>query len=668
MAFSFYSLRHLDEARKVEEHSLVVQDHLDDLRQAVNDFEVRHLRLAPEEVKGESRAKIDLILNNLNQSVEKDEIQTESLVEVRNSISEFIAAPTAAHAKEVQEWIDSMDAQEVEYSDEHRPAAITFLSTASGSILIAGILSLFLTFLAFIGLRRQLRSREIIADELRVAERQATLASDMKSKFLATISHEIRTPLNGIIAMSDVLRESLLAAKEKRLVEVIFQSSQALLRIINDLLDFSQIESGQVGLEVRTFSVRELVGQTCSVLELKAQNKNLKISFDVSPSVPSALSGDGGRLGQVLLNLIGNAIKFTRNGLVEVKVEVDPASDESVSRLNFSVRDTGVGISAEDLSTIFQPFHRLGKVGTIGEPGTGLGLSISQSLVRQMGGEIRVESRLQVGTVFWFQIPLKTSGETVLPNIKPRSLESSTSSINFKGTRVLVAEDNETNQIVAQTVLEQLGCQVTVVNSGLAAVDLLSKQEFDHVLMDCQMPVLDGYEATRRIRSNEATSGRRPSRITAMTANAQADDRARCLASGMDDYISKPFVVEDLMRVLSGGDSVIDRLSIDLAMSGLMSRLGRDSVVRLRAAFFRSLSDWPLQSLVSVENNSRALADLAHKLKSSARAVGAQSFAGRLERFETVLSKSDGSLDQTATQLKSEIDCDVRSLKRLFDT
>ncbi len=665
MAFSYYSLLHLDEARKMQEHSRVVQDHLDELRSAVHDFEVRSLRPVPEKDREASHAKIDLILNDLSQSVENDEIQSESLVEVRGAISEFVADPTAARAKEVQEWIDSMDAQEVEYVDEHRPAAITFLSTASGSILIVGILSLFLSIIAFLGLRRQMRSREIIEDELRVAERQATLASEMKSKFLATISHELRTPLNGIIAMSDVLRESV-TEKERRLADVIFQSSQNLLRIISDLLDFSQIESGQVGLEIEKISVREIVERTCQVLDLKAQSKNLKINAAVSESIPIDLYGDGGRLSQVLFNLIGNAIKFTEQGQIEVKVELDPASDSSVSRINFSVRDKGRGISEQDLGTLFQPFNRLGKVGTHGESGTGLGLSISQSLVRQMGGEIRTESRLGEGSVFWFQLPLKNAVDSALAGTKTRTTTSFSHLPNFSGTRVLVAEDNETNQIVAQTVLEQFGCQVFLAANGAEAVELIERSHFDLVLMDCQMPVLDGYEATRRIRARESIAGGASIRIAAMTANAQSDDRAKCLASGMDDYISKPITIQELVRVLSGSDLSEDWSSVEAAVSALTTRFGPEAAGRLKAAFARSLAEWPLDARSSSLERS-ALSKISHKLKSSARAVGANSFANRLEKLETMLEKLDSaSLDQNAIHLKSEADRDVRILKRLF--
>lgn len=673
MAFSYYSLRHLDEARKIQEHSLIVEDHLDDLRSAVRQFEIRYLRLAPEEEKGESRREIDTVLNDLSQSVEDDEIQTESLVEVRASIAEFVADPTEERAKNVKEWVDSMDAQEVEYLNEHRPAAITFLSTASGSILIVGILSLFLSILAFLGLRRQMRSREIIEDELRVAERQATLASEMKSKFLATISHEIRTPLNGIIAMADVMRGSALPAKEKRLTEVIFQSSQSLLRIINDLLNFSQIEAGQVGLEVEIFSIRSLVEQTCSVLDLKALSKNLKIISVIAVDVPENLQGDGGRLGQVLFNLIGNAIKFTQAGQIEVKIERDPASDRKVSRVNFSVTDTGRGISDEDMVTLFQPFNRLGKVGTSGEPGTGLGLSIAQSLVRQMGGEIRVESRLGSGTVFWFQLPMKNVEIEDPSFVVSKKLvidKSPAPEMVFKGARVLVAEDNQTNQIVAQTILEQLGCQVSLAQTGLEALEMIATREFDLILMDCQMPVLDGYEATRRIRALEITGSRKPVRIVAMTANAQADDRARCLASGMDDYVRKPFVIDDLVRALSGGDSLSDLKTIEKAVEDLRLRLGATALTRIRAAFLNSLSEWPVGSH-RMANDVVFLRDLSHKLKSSARAIGANSFSDRLEQLEGILREASDSVTLNDVQaptsvLKAEIDRDIRSLKRLF--
>lgn len=679
MGFSYYSLRQLDEARRVQEHSLVVREHLNDLRSAVRQYEILSLRDAPEESRGESRREIDKILNDLSASVEADEIQTESLTEVRAAISEFVGDPTSSHSLEVKEWILSMDSQEAEYMNEHRPSAITFLSTASGSILIVGILSLFLSILAFMGLRRQMRSRDIIEAELRVAERQATLASEMKSKFLATISHEIRTPLNGIIAMADVMRSSSLPVREKRLTDVIFQSSQALLRIINDLLNFSQIESGQVGLEVEIFSVRHLIEQTCSVLELKAQSKNLAMSYSVSDDVPTRLQGDGGRLGQVLFNLIGNAIKFTQHGTIEIKIARDPSSDDSVARINFSITDTGRGISSDDLGTLFQPFNRLGQVGTSGEPGTGLGLSISQSLARQMGGEIRVESRLDQGSTFYFQLPLKFSKEAGAEEVSTFVVSSNPISfsrdVSFKGFRVLVAEDNQTNQIVVQTILEQLGCHVSIAQTGLEAIEILMGRDFDIILMDCQMPVLDGYEATRRIRLQELTSQRRPIRIVAMTANAQADDRARCLAAGMDDYVAKPFVTEDLVRALAGGEFVTDLKTIETSMEDLKKRLGATALARIRVAFLASLEEWPLETK-KLANDVEFLAEVSHKLKSSSKTIGARCFAERLERLESLMRENtDVGTVQEITRpevrasidvLKLEIDRDVRSLKRLF--
>jgi signal transduction histidine kinase/CheY-like chemotaxis protein len=679
MGFTYYSLRQLDEARRVQEHSLVVREHLNDLRAAVRQYEILSLRDAPEESRGESHREIDKILNDLSDSVEADEIQTESLTEVRSAIAEFVSEPTSSHSLEVKEWILSMDSQEAEYMNEHRPAAIAFLSTASGSILIVGILSLFLSILAFMGLRRQMRSREIIEAELRVAERQATRASEMKSKFLATISHEIRTPLNGIIAMADVMRSSALPVREKRLTDVIFQSSQALLRIINDLLNFSQIEAGQVGLEVEIFSVRHLIEQTCSVLELKAQGKNLAMTYYVAEDVPERLQGDGGRLGQVLFNLIGNAIKFTQNGSIEIRISRDPSSDENVARINFTITDTGRGISSDDLATLFQPFNRLGKVGTSGEPGTGLGLSIGQSLVRQMGGEIRVESRLDQGSTFYFQLPLKFLNE-VRAQDEPASFVASTPvgvipDRSFNGVRVLVAEDNQTNQIVVQTILEQLGCLVAIAQTGLEAIETLMSRDFDIILMDCQMPVLDGYEATRRIRLQELTSGRRPIRIVAMTANAQADDRARCLASGMDDYVAKPFVTEDLIRALAGGEFVTDLKTIETSIEDLKTRLGATALARIRVAFLASLEEWPLDTK-KLSNDVEFLAEVSHKLKSSSKTIGAFCFSERLERLEVLMRANTdvATLQEIASPevratidvLKAEIDRDVRSLKRLF--
>lgn len=673
MGFSYYSLRQLDEARKVQEHSLVVREHLNDLRAAVRQYEILYLRDAPEESKGESRLEIDRILHDLSQSVEADEIQTESLAEVRAAIAEFVSEPTPEYSKEVREWILSMDAQEADFLAEHRPASITFLSTASGSILLVGILSLLLSILAFIGLRRQMRSREIIETELRVAERQATRASEMKSKFLATISHEIRTPLNGIIAMTEVIRGSSLPPKEKRLTDVIFQSSQALLRIINDLLNFSQIEAGQIGLEAEIFSIRSLVEQTCSVLDIKAQQKHLTLRRFIAEDVPENLEADGGRLGQVLFNLIGNGIKFTSNGYVDLKVERDPSSTSELARINFSVSDTGRGIPADELGLLFQPFHQSGTVGTSGEAGTGLGLSIAQGLVRQMGGEIRVESRENQGSVFWFQLPMKPGAVHVgesLATASTSALLPGPLALSLQGLEVLVTEDNATNQIVAQTVLEQLGCHVSLAATGLEAIEMLRTRKFDLILMDCQMPVMDGYEATRRIRDAELATGGARVPIVAMTANAQTDDRARCLAAGMDDYISKPFVTADLVRVISRHEDAVDVDSVGLGLEALEKRLGAPAVKRLREAFLASLREWPLAS--SAEAGDRdLLRELSHKLKSSAKTIGAFGFSERLDELEMILRNEQAIAATGGTAapadisvLKERIDQDVENLQR----
>lgn len=676
MAFSYYSLHQLDGARKFQEHSLMVRDHLDDLSASIRQYEILALRSASDQDKEAARGEIERVVTALSQSVEADEIQTESLTEVRASISDFVSNPTAANSAEVRDWIVSMDSQESEYMGEHRPVAVAFLSTASSSVLLVGILSLFLSILAFVGLRRHMRAREVIETELRVAERQATLASEMKSKFLATISHEIRTPLNGIIAMSDVMRASDLPMKEKRLTDVIFQSSQALLRIINDLLNFSEIESGRVGLEVEIFSLRNLLDQTCSVLELKAEAKGLRLACSVDDRLPMTLQGDGGRLGQVLFNLVGNAIKFTASGSVDIKVERDPSSDGKTTRVNVSVSDTGQGIREEDLTTLFQPFNRLSKVGTSGEPGTGLGLSISQSLVRQMGGELRIESRVGHGSVFWFQISLlnveagSSNSTAVVEGPEDKSSRVAVAGARFKGLRVLVAEDNQTNQIVAGTVLEQLGCIVSFAQTGLEAVEFTAGRDFDLVLMDCQMPILDGYEATRRIRIFELSTGRLPIRIVAMTANAQADDRARCLASGMDDYVGKPFVIEDLVRAIAGGETVTDVASIEHSIEDLRVRLGATALARIRRAFLNSLNEWPVENQ-KFSNDVGYLKEVSHRLKSSAKTLGANGFAERLETLETLLRQQTESetlheVSVEAEGLKAQLDRDVRSLMRLF--
>ncbi len=407
------------------------------------------------------------------------------------------------------------------------------IETEDGGIRVAGAV-------------QDITERKLASLELEKQRKQAEAAAIAKSQFLATMSHEIRTPMNGVLGMIELLNRSELSDAQRENALIAKESAKSLLAILDDILDFSKLDAEQTTLESIQFDLRTVADSVVALHSIKAQEKGLQLSLAIDENLPSTITGDPTRLRQILTNLIGNAIKFTESGCIDLRILRQEASGTSL--LRFEVKDTGIGIAPEARERIFDRFAQEDSTTTRRFGGTGLGLAICKQLVTLMGGEIGIEGERGKGSTFWFTVPERVEKQTETCSIK-RSAEQSNPSTVQKKLRILVAEDHNTNQKVVSTFLDAAGHDVHMVNNGAEALSALNSQPFDLILMDIFMPVMDGTLATSVIRSLDTPYKDIP--IIALTANAMQGDRERYLAAGMTDYVSKPIDYDELLAAVA---------------------------------------------------------------------------------------------------------------------
>ncbi len=504
-----------------------------------------------------------------------------------------------------------------------------------------------------IGVNLDITSQKTMELELRKAKADAETSAHSKEIFLANMSHEIRTPMNAIIGIGRLLGKTGLQAQQKYYLDIIQNASGSLLTIINDLLDYSKIESGKVNIERVGFSITDLVDKTIKILHHKADEKNLLINSYFSLEIEPVLIGDPHRVNQVLMNLLGNSIKFTETGEINVVCDVLPAAANE-QKIHFSVTDTGVGMNEDFLAHIFDKFTQEDESITRKYGGTGLGMSITKQLITLMGGNIEVETEKNVGTKISFVISFPVGSKEDLPSAWNTTIDSQV----LKGKKILLVEDNYMNRVLAKTILGQYGASVTSAENGAIAIEQLDKRIFDLILMDVQMPVKNGIETTLYIR--DKIDKNIP--IIALTANALKKEQERCLSCGMNDYISKPFDEDELIHLIAqwmgNTNSVVQKEDkvkakvpenlFDLSKLRITSKGDEKFVTRMVQIFSSEIPISLDQLNAALENGDLAeVAAIAHRVKPSVQSFGILSIGSELQALESI---EDEQLDFDAVK------------------
>lgn len=508
--------------------------------------------------------------------------------------------------------------------------------------------------------------RNRLGEELVIARHAAESANQSKSAFLATMSHELRTPMNVIIGLSHLCLQTKLDQGQRSYVEKINRAALSLLDIINDVLDFSRIEAGKLELSKEDFDLRSCLARVDSLIGFLARSKGLTFEINISEEIPYFLHGDAVRLGQILINLAGNAVKFTEKGYVKIEIANEALRLDEVD-LKFSIRDTGIGLSPQQIERLFKSYSQAeaaihGKYG-----GSGLGLVISRQLVELMQGKIWIESALGQGSAFHFTARFGR-GKQVEESVKHQAAELETARMRLKHARVLIVEDNPFNQLVIRDLLGLVEASVIAANNGKEALEYLAREKFDLVLMDTQLPIMDGYETTRRIREDPKIAAQH---IIAMTGNVTTEDRNRCLAIGMNDFIPKPVNPDQMYLILAKwlpaigienegkvmleavGDAIQSDEAPVIDMNELRKMFRDDTALIRKIAFkFIEVANDTLSEMKMAYDNKdlNELGRLGHKLKSSARTIGAVSFADLCDALETAAPNNDWAPAEIAIQ------------------